>query len=450
MSQPTVRASRRSQCMCCHTLFWSSRTNNTSAFPTAYQYYQPSYTINGTLPTKVGANPACLRVPSGKSSAFPFPSHPQLPQYTQVPTQDPDGRDALNERFAQDPKGWTWNPPADSVSPGDVIVENADDFSDAVKPLFPNLGVWSCPSNPMAAAAPEVDVETALYLTQTSTSMESDDGETTTAPQSSVNQASSSQRAPMAAAADQTSAQSSEGTSSKAATSPEQQIATPTSTVLSQGELQGLQQTVPASTLKASTPHLSSSLNAGGVNTLSPLPEVTPSSVVDKPQPITVNGQPITPNAQSLYLVSGQSLALGSSITLGSGTSNTIVALQTSKGDTVLVVGSSSSSLLPAVTPAPVVTIGTRTVQANSQGQYIIGSQTLTAGGVVTISKTPVSLAPGGSQVVVGSSTETVAESSGSVGGAVIAAFQGASNGMAVPRIFSFSFIALALVLNFT
>lgn len=41
--------------------------------------------------------------------------------------------------------------------------------------------------------------------------------------------------------------------------------------------------------------------------------------------------------------------------------------------------------------------------------RYLIGSQTLTAGGVVTVSGTEVSLAAGESDVVVGSSTEALA-----------------------------------------
>ncbi len=41
--------------------------------------------------------------------------------------------------------------------------------------------------------------------------------------------------------------------------------------------------------------------------------------------------------------------------------------------------------------------------------QYIVGSQTLTAGGVITVSGTRVSLAAGESDVVIGSSTEALA-----------------------------------------
>lgn len=46
---------------------------------------------------------------------------------------------------------------------------------------------------------------------------------------------------------------------------------------------------------------------------------------------------------------------------------------------------------------------------ANSQTQYIVGSQTLTPGGVVTVGGTEVSLAAAGSDVVIGSSTEALA-----------------------------------------
>ena len=46
---------------------------------------------------------------------------------------------------------------------------------------------------------------------------------------------------------------------------------------------------------------------------------------------------------------------------------------------------------------------------ANSESQYIIGSQTLTPDGAVTVGGAEVSLAAGGSDVVIGSSTETLA-----------------------------------------
>lgn len=55
--------------------------------------------------------------------------------------------------------------------------------------------------------------------------------------------------------------------------------------------------------------------------------------------------------------------------------------------------------------------------------QYIVGSQTLAAGGVVTVSGTKVSLAAGGSDVVVGSSTEALAPY-------ITAGFGSGTNGM--------------------
>ena len=63
------------------------------------------------------------------------------------------------------------------------------------------------------------------------------------------------------------------------------------------------------------------------------------------PPSIVVNGETITANSASHYIVSGQTLQPGSSITLGSGTSITLVALQTSESGTALVVGFSTSEI---------------------------------------------------------------------------------------------------------
>ncbi|CAF9920003.1 MAG: hypothetical protein ALECFALPRED_001402 [Alectoria fallacina] len=142
-----------------------------------------------------------------------------------------------------------------------------------------------------------------------------------------------------------------------------------------------------------------------------PSTSLVPSAAGTEPVALTIGSQTITPNAESQYLVSGSTLAAGSTITLGSGSSTTVLALQTSGSQIALVYAPSTSVLTPtpaAATP-PAITIGSETITANSQTQYVIGSQTLTAGGVVTVSGTEVSLAPGESDVVVGSSTEALA-----------------------------------------
>lgn len=87
-----------------------------------------------------------------------------------------------------------------------------------------------------------------------------------------------------------------------------------------------------------------------------------------------------------------------------------------------LVFGPSTSVLSPDPAGPPAIIIGTQTIKAISQTQYIIGSQTLTPGGVVTADGTTISLAASGTEVVVGTSTE-------GLGGYITAGFGGGANG---------------------
>lgn len=65
-----------------------------------------------------------------------------------------------------------------------------------------------------------------------------------------------------------------------------------------------------------------------------------------------------------------------------------------------------TSPNVPAVTVQPALTVGTQIVTSNAQSQYIVGSQTLTPGGAITVDGTKISLAPGGTEAVVGSITK--------------------------------------------
>ena len=130
---------------------------------------------------------------------------------------------------------------------------------------------------------------------------------------------------------------------------------------------------------------------------------------------LTIGGQTIVPNAAGQYIVGGQTLSPGGSAITVSGTR---ISLGVSASD--LVVGSSTLPLSAGtgqVTAFPALTIGHQTVTANKQGQYVVGGQTLTAGGVITVSGTRMSLAPSDSEVVIGTSTE-------SLGGAIMGGFK--------------------------
>ena len=132
---------------------------------------------------------------------------------------------------------------------------------------------------------------------------------------------------------------------------------------------------------------------------------------------VSFNGQMLSPNTGtgSGYVVAGQTILPGSTIVLGSGVSPTTIALQTaSNGNLNIIVGSSSFEIsqvpipTPSVTQLPPFIMGSQTVSANDEGQYIIGTQTVTAGGVVTVSGTPVSIGLSATDVVIGSSTEAL------------------------------------------
>ncbi|KAK4983224.1 hypothetical protein LTR50_007344 [Elasticomyces elasticus] len=139
------------------------------------------------------------------------------------------------------------------------------------------------------------------------------------------------------------------------------------------------------------------------------------------PAPLVIGSSTVTPNSASQYIVSGQTLAPGSSITIGSGSSTTVVGLQITGSQTLLVVGSSTSTLqvipqtgLSFHAPPTPITIGSAVLSPAANSGYIFGSQVLSPGGSITLgsgaSTTVVALQTSGSEtlLIVGSSTSTV------------------------------------------
>lgn len=139
---------------------------------------------------------------------------------------------------------------------------------------------------------------------------------------------------------------------------------------------------------------------------------------------LTIAGQTLTANPSGRYIIDGQTFAPGGPAITISGT-----RISLGPSASTLVMGSNTLSLSAGagqVTAYPTVTIGSETVTANAQGQYIVGGQTLTPGGVITVSGTPVSLAPGASDVVLGTSTE-------GLGGAIMGGFGSTAGAMGGP-----------------
>ena len=124
------------------------------------------------------------------------------------------------------------------------------------------------------------------------------------------------------------------------------------------------------------------------------------------PPALTIGSQTVTANSQNQYLIAGQTLTPGGTITL----SGTRISLSPDK--TALIIGTSTENLSPTITKPPTLTIGSQTITANSQNQYLIAGQTLTPGGVITVSGTRISLTPDETAVIVGTSTEALTTSS--------------------------------------
>ena len=116
------------------------------------------------------------------------------------------------------------------------------------------------------------------------------------------------------------------------------------------------------------------------------------------PAVLTFNGQSVTANSNSQFVVGAQTLTPGGPAIIVSGT-----RLSVGPSGSVAVVGFSTQTL---ITPSPgVIPFAGASITENSASQFIIGGQTLTPGGVITVSGTPISLPTSGSSVVIGSST---------------------------------------------
>lgn len=118
------------------------------------------------------------------------------------------------------------------------------------------------------------------------------------------------------------------------------------------------------------------------------------------PLVVTASGQSFTIISPSKIAFGGTTLIPGDSGLISPGTPVTFA----DTGDYLLV---GTSSILLGADPS--ITIGDRTFTANSVTEFTINGQTLVPGGsVVTVNQTTISLAPGATQVVVGSNTASV------------------------------------------
>lgn len=143
----------------------TSRTEILTFPSILYSDYPSSYTFCGTLPTTTAGVATCLRYPCAQapgdfdpfdddSPVFAFPSHPPIPDTVQ---------NISASYLALDPKGSTY----------DAVWSSDSDYDSVIKPLI-DMAAWNC--EPYGAfAAPASVLNTALYLTATSTSTEAGD-----------------------------------------------------------------------------------------------------------------------------------------------------------------------------------------------------------------------------------------------------------------------------------
>ena len=308
---------------------------------------------------------------------------------------------------------------------------------------MPGLGYWQCWSE--LFNAPDELKSTALYLTATSVSTESDEG--THTPQPSLAAATSSYHhsrpseaadvltspksialaqatTPLAKTPDSNLGHSEARTAAPEtsdrsrsilklpAPSPSPAIVishpltVPVEEVSSTGALNAATQIQSA--LLPSMLHTSNSqaLFAEGSETSETPNEVTYTHNLPT---YNVGSHTIAANSKDQYMIENQILTPGSPITLGSGATATEVLLQTAASSAELIIGSSTSIFAAAAIASPLpLTIGSQVITANSDSQYVFESQTLTPGSIITVSNTPISLAASATEVVVGSSTSTL------------------------------------------
>ena len=101
------------------------------------------------------------------------------------------------------------------------------------------------------------------------------------------------------------------------------------------------------------------------------------------------------------FSIGGQILTPGGAITV----SGTLISLSPASPTPYAVIGSTTVPLASATTGPDLLTFGGQVYTANSLTEFFIAGQTLTPGGIITFSGTPISLAPAATDAVVGTST---------------------------------------------
>ncbi|MCJ1239323.1 hypothetical protein MMC14_007317 [Varicellaria rhodocarpa] len=151
------------------------------------------------------------------------------------------------------------------------------------------------------------------------------------------------------------------------------------------------------------------------------------STLPQTPAVITIAGSVLTANSASDFIIGSQTIIPGGPVITLSGT-----PVSLAPSGSVIIIGSLTIPLGSAF-KSPVITIAGLTATENSASDFVIGTQTLIPGGPpLMISGTPISLAPGATEVVIGSQTETLAAAAMStegLGGLIMSGFGGVGSG---------------------
>ena len=169
----------------------------------------------------------------------------------------------------------------------------------------------------------------------------------------------------------------------------------------------GSQTLAPGGTIVRGSQVVSLASNAATVVIGSQTQQLSQQSIAPASTPvITIGGSTLTANSASHFEIGSQTLVPGgAAITNSAGRTVSLAA----GGSSVVVDGQTQQVSQQVATPAPVITVGNSRITANSQSQFVVGSQTLAAGAsAITVSNQVISLASSGNAVVFGQRTQAI------------------------------------------
>ncbi|KAF2095270.1 hypothetical protein NA57DRAFT_60005 [Rhizodiscina lignyota] len=170
------------------------------------------------------------------------------------------------------------------------------------------------------------------------------------------------------------------------------------------GQTVGLGQTADINGVPVSVGNDGSSIVIGGTRTV---------GLQESPKTINIGGTPIAVNSGITPSPNAGGLVVGGK-TLTPGEVTTINGQQVSVGSdgSDLVIGGTRTVHIQQPTGAPTLQVGSSTITAKQNGEFVFGDKTLSPGGpAITVSGTQLSLAPSGGIVVINGKTSTLAGS---------------------------------------